>query len=286
VTRPASEAAGATPRGHLMIIGGSERLDRSLRLLWRFLQLCDAAPGRRDIVIITSATGHPAALGGEYVRHFTEMGWPPDAIHLPPLATRDEATDPGVAALIGGAAGLFMTGGDQVELVEVLQGTPAGQAMEAAYWAGAIIAGTSAGATAMGHPMIARGGGSGEVKRGEIALSPGLALAGQGLIIDTHFGRRGRFPRLVAAIAEEPSAIGVGIDENTALHIGPDSPHAEVLGSGVVYLIERPAASIQHDAEAAAVGAAPLSLYVLREGQRYDLAKPARPPAAPVAAHS
>jgi len=276
VTEGAGEPGGATPRGHLVIIGGSERLDRTLRLLWRFLQLCDSAPGRRDIVIITSATGHPAALGGEYIRHFSQMGWPRDAIHMPPLATREEAADPGVAALIAGAAGLFMTGGDQVDLVDVLQGTPAGNAMEAAYWAGAVVGGTSAGATAMGDPMIARGGGSGEIKRGEIALSPGLAFAGHGLIIDTHFGRRGRFPRLVAAIGEEPSAIGVGIDENTALHIRPDSPHAEVLGSGVVYLIERPAASLQHDAEASAVGAAPLSLFVLREGQRYELAKPAR----------
>ena len=52
----ADEPGGATPRGHLVIIGGSERLDRTLRLLWRFLHLCDSAPGRRDIVIITSAT--------------------------------------------------------------------------------------------------------------------------------------------------------------------------------------------------------------------------------------
>ncbi|HUS17373.1 MAG TPA: cyanophycinase [Chloroflexia bacterium] len=266
-----SSAASPAPRGYLLIVGGSERLDRHLRLLRTYLELCNAVPGRRDIVIITSATGHPEALGGEYIRHFREMGWPRDLIHMPPLATREEASDPAVAGIIAGAAGIYMTGGDQVDLVDILQGTAAGDAMWAAYRAGAIVGGTSAGATAIGDPMIARGGGSGELKRGEITLHPGFAFAGTNLIIDTHFGRRGRFPRLVAAIDEHPTAMGIGIDENTALLIRPDSPHAEVLGSGVVYLIECPADPPTADPHYGTIGVAPLTLYILREGQRYEL---------------
>ncbi|HMA33116.1 MAG TPA: cyanophycinase [Chloroflexia bacterium] len=268
---PGAGAASAPPQGYLLIVGGSERLNKELRLLRTYLQLCDQVPGRRDIVVIASATGHPEALGGEYLRLFRQIGWPPPLIHLPPLATRVDAADPGVAALIAGAAGIYMTGGDQVDLVDILMGTPAGDALWAAYRAGAVIGGTSAGATAIGDPMIARGGGSGELKRGEITLHPGFALAGHDLIIDTHFGRRGRFPRLVAAIAEQPTAMGIGIDENTALLIRPDNPHAEVLGNGVVYLVESPADPPTHDPHHGAIGIAPLTLYILREGQRYEL---------------
>ena len=180
----------APPRGYLLIVGGSERLDKELRLLRTYHQLCDQAPGRRDQVIITSATGHPEALGGEYWRIFRQLGWPDHLIHMPPLATREQASDPGVANLIAHAAGIWMTGGDQVDLVDILQGTPAGDAMRYAYQEGAVVGGTSAGATAIGHPMIARGGGSGEVKPGEIRLHPGFGLTGSDMLIDTHFGRR------------------------------------------------------------------------------------------------
>ena len=66
----------------------------------------------------------------------------------------------------------------------------------AAYGRGAVVAGTSAGATAMGRPMIVPGGGSGELRMGMVQMSHGLGWAGDDVIIDTHFGARGRFPRL------------------------------------------------------------------------------------------
>jgi cyanophycinase len=270
---PGAQAGGAgtPPRGYLLIVGGSERLDKELRLLRTYLQLCDRAPGRRDQVIITAATGHPEALGGEYWRIFRELGWPNHLIHMPPLATREQASDPGVAALVAQAAGVWMTGGDQVDLVDILQGTPVGDAMFTAYQEGAVVGGTSAGATAIGNPMIARGGGSGEVKPGEIRLHPGFGFTGSDMLIDTHFGRRGRFPRLVAAIAEHPTAVGIGIDENTALLVRPDTPDAEILGSGVVYLIENPHPPENWDPHRGTVGITPLTLYTLREGHRYEI---------------
>ena len=251
------------PQGTLLIVGGSERLDKQLAILRTWVELCDRVPGRREQVIITAATGHPAALGGEYVRVLRQLGWPADLIHLPLLATREEAQDSRTAELIARAAGIWMTGGDQVALVDTLRDTPAGHALLAAYAAGAVVGGTSAGATALGDPMIARGGGSGELRRGEVALHPGFGLAGSGLIIDTHFGRRGRFPRLAAAVVEHPPAVGIGLDENTALLVPPHGP-ARVIGQGVVYILEAPPG-----ADPTAALAPPLTLYLLRAGQTW-----------------
>ncbi len=250
-------------QGTLLIVGGSERLDKRLAILRTWVELSDRVPGRREQVIITSATGHPEALGGEYVRAFRHLGWPADLIHLPPLATREDAQDSRTAERIARAAGIWMTGGDQVDLVDILRDTPAGHALLTAYQAGAVVGGTSAGATALGDPMIARGGGSGELRRGEVVLHPGFGLAGHGLIIDTHFGRRGRFPRLAAAVVEHPPAVGIGLDENTALLVPPHGP-AEVIGQGVVYILEAPPG-----ADPSAALAPPLTLYLLRAGQTW-----------------
>ena len=106
-----------------------------------------------------------------------------------------------------------------------------------AYGRGAVVAGTSAGATAMGRPMIVAGGGSGELKMGMVQMSSGLAWAGDDLIIDTHFGARGRFPRLASAVAEHPAALGVGIDENTCLLV-EYTGECSVAGTGVVYFVD------------------------------------------------
>jgi cyanophycinase len=268
---PAPTSPGPTPQGALLIVGGSERLDKELRILRHFVALADAVAGRRDIVILTAATGHPEILGGEYRRIFARLGWPPRHLHLPGLGTRAEADNPQTAALLHNAAGIYMTGGDQVALLDVLHGTAAEAAMRAAYGAGAILGGTSAGATAMGDPMIARGGGSGELRRGMITIRHGLGLAGRDLFIDTHFGERGRFPRMCAALGDAPGALGIGLDENTALLLRPGGRVVEVLGLGVVYFLDGQAATPPAVPLGAPFSLTPLALHILTAGARYDL---------------
>lgn len=259
------------PQGSLLLVGGSERLDKDLHILRAFVQEADAVPGRRDLVILTAATGHPEILGGEYLRIFTRLGWPARHIHLPEVSSREQADDPATADLLRAAAGIYMTGGDQVALLEVLHRTATEEAMCAAYLAGAVIGGTSAGATAMGDPMIARGGGSGELRRGMITIKHGLGLAGSDIFIDTHFGERGRFPRMCAAVGEAPQALGVGIDENTALLLRPGSRVVEVQGLGVVYFLDARQSAPAAVSLGAPFSLTPLNLHVLTDGARYDL---------------
>jgi cyanophycinase len=108
-----------------------------------------------------------------------------------------------------------------------------------------------------------------------VQMSHGLAWAGDDLIIDTHFGSRGRFPRLSSVVAENPHALGVGIDENTCLLVGPDG-QGLVVGAGVVYFIDA-SHTVLDSAPRVRTGQpisiASLNLDILAAGQVYDLRK-------------
>jgi cyanophycinase len=262
--------------GYLMIIGGADRLDSEARLPRLFLRLVERTEQnttQSGVVLISTATRHPEILTSEYYRIFTRIGLPVEKIYAPFVRSRDEAQDPEVGRLISRAAGVFITGGDQYTLSQTLDHTPIEEAIMDAYGRGATIAGTSAGATVMGRPMIVAGGGSGELRVGMVQMSNGLAWAGDDLIIDTHFGARGRFPRLTSAVAEHPDALGVGIDENTCLLV-EHTGHTVVAGTGVVYLVDGShlvlnTARDAHPGQAISAGA--LRVTVLSAGAQYNL---------------
>jgi cyanophycinase len=58
------------------------------------------------------------------------------------------------------------------------------------------------------------------------------------LVVDQHFAQRRRLGRLWSAVAHDPSLLGVGIDEDTALLIEPGRA-VEVVGDGEVMLVDR-----------------------------------------------
>jgi cyanophycinase len=262
--------------GHLMIIGGADRLDpeaRIARLFYALAQRAEANSGLRGVVLISTATRHPEILTGEYVRTFSRLGVPPDKIHAPLIRNHEEAQEEQHTRLLSNAAGIFITGGDQYTLAQTLDRSPVEDAIMTAYGKGAVVAGTSAGATAMGRPMIVAGGGSGELRKGMVQMSHGLAWAGDDIIIDTHFGARGRFPRLTSAVAEHPAALGVGIDENTCLLVDANG-HCTVAGTGVIYFIDGSHLKLNtlagvHTGHPVSVG--PFAVHILAAGQAYDL---------------
>ncbi|NNG17874.1 MAG: cyanophycinase, partial [Gemmatimonadales bacterium] len=69
-----------------------------------------------------------------------------------------------------------------------------------------------------------------------VTLAPGLGLTNQ-VIIDQHFRQRGRLGRLLSALAYNPFAIGLGLDEDTAAFIGPDDV-IEVHGSDAITIVD------------------------------------------------
>jgi cyanophycinase len=99
-----------------------------------------------------------------------------------------------------------------------------------------VIAGTSAGAMAMSGTMIYEGNAGKAHLKGEVKLTTGLGLI-PGVIIDSHFDKRGRFSRLAQAVAANPGAIGVGLGEDTGVVIR-NGCELEAIGNGAVTVVD------------------------------------------------
>jgi cyanophycinase len=57
------------------------------------------------------------------------------------------------------------------------------------------------------------------------------------MIIDQHFAQRARIERLIAAVAENPAVLGLGIDEDTGVILEGED-RLVVTGSGAVYVAD------------------------------------------------
>lgn len=99
-----------------------------------------------------------------------------------------------------------------------------------------LIAGTSAGAMAMGKTMIYEGNATRAHLKGEVKITSGLGFI-DSIIIDSHFEKRGRFGRLAQAVATNPSSIGIGLGEDTGMLI-TEGNKMEAIGSGLVVIVD------------------------------------------------
>ena len=230
--------AGGVP-GRLLIIGGAEDRCCGAGVLDRFVAL--SGGGKARIVLITTATGEPDQVQAEYEQVFRRLGV--RNITELPITGRADADGVAAAGTLDGATGVFLSGGDQSRL-RTLVGSHLADRLTERLADGLVVAGTSAGATALGQTMILGGHGA-DYSTAAVRTGPGLGLMPK-LLIDMHFGERGRLPRLLSAVALDPDRLGVGIDENTA--ISADSGSFEVLGTGMVSVVDAQRASVVHPA--------------------------------------
>jgi cyanophycinase len=192
----------------LFVIGGAEDRVGKASLLRQFLKL---AGGRRArLVLIPTASSFQAEVVASYTEVFTRLGAPGVDVVNP--ATRAEAHDPDLVSLVDGATGIFMSGGSQLRLSQLLPGTPLGQALHRAHDRGAVIGGTSAGASIMSDFMISMGEEGVTPRQRASQVSAGLGLV-RGVVVDQHFDQRSRYGRLMSVIATSPHLLGIGIDE-------------------------------------------------------------------------
>jgi cyanophycinase len=137
---------------------------------------------------------------------------------------------------------------------------------------GVTVGGTSAGASILSEHMIASGDEGSAMVAGSVRLAPGLGLSNR-FIIDQHFRQRDRLGRLLTALAYNPFAVGIGLDEDTAAFIGPDET-LEVEGSGGVTIVDGSDvsySSIDKVSDGQAVCMLGLRLHILSAGATYDL---------------
>lgn len=141
---------------------------------------------------------------------------------------------------------IFISGGDQNKMMQLIKGTDIKKAIKEAYMNGATISGTSAGASIQSEKMITGDGLIDTVYdvtfdvlwNGNIELVEGLGLL-DSVIIDQHFVVRSRHNRLLSAVIENPGYQGVGIDEGTAILVSGDT--ATVYGASQVLTFTNPA---------------------------------------------
>jgi cyanophycinase len=218
--------------GAVMLIGGAEDKRRDKVILARFVEM--AGGPEAHIVVISTASTLGDLATERYAALFEELGAARVA-GLRPL-TREEAGEQAVIEAVADATGVFLTGGNQMRLVSVVGGTRLEDALVSARDRGAVIAGTSAGASAAATHMVAFGRSGASPKHRMINISAGLGLV-DGIIVDQHFEQRGRMGRLLAAVALSPRLIGIGLDEDTAALVHGDRT-LEVIGKGSVTIVD------------------------------------------------
>ena len=218
--------------GHLIVIGGAEDKVRDRVILQRFVTL--AGGPRAEIAVVSTASSLGLEAAERYRDVFRDLG----AHRVVPLhaTTRGEANDEAAVAAVRDASGVFLTGGNQLKLSATLGGTALATAVLESHRAGNVVAGTSAGASAMSSHMIAFGTSGGTPKQRMAQIAVGLGIL-PGVIVDQHFQQRNRLGRLLSLIAQNPSLLGLGVDEDTAGVVGPDRV-LEVIGRGSVTIVD------------------------------------------------
>jgi cyanophycinase len=230
--------------GVLALIGGSEDRRGEMAVLRRV-----ATPGDPPTVtVIPTASDYPRERADEYRRAFSALGVP--EVLVADVRSRADAAQPEAVAKVRRAGVVFFTGGDQVRLIQTLQGTPLLAEVWASFRRGATVAGTSAGAAAAGEVTIWSGDGAG-FNQGAVRHCPGFGFIG-GVTVDTHFDTRGRLARLAQYLCSGASRRGLGLAEDTAVIVHPGGL-AEVVGSGMVTTLD--AWNVEHsNAHTAAPG--------------------------------
>lgn len=270
-----SKIDGDAGRGYIVPVGGAEEKIQDPRILKRFVELAGGDLAR--IAVIPTAS-ELSDTGPRYVQLFRELG---AAVSVAlPFFERHDADRVDLLDQLERATGVFFTGGNQLRIATVLGGTPVARVVRRLNASGAIVGGTSAGAAILPEHMIAYGASGATPNAGMCQLSPGLGLTNR-VVVDQHFRQRDRLGRLLTALAYNPFAIGLGLDEDTGAFIDPDNV-MHVIGSGAVTVVD--VSRLGHSSIAEASPGEPICmtkirLHILPHGARFDLhLREAHPP--------
>ncbi len=262
-----SKVAHGDQRGWIVPIGGAEDKDTDPRILKRFVELCGGTDA--DIVVIPTAS-RLVETGSQYQRLLPDLG--AGSVTILDFDTRRDCSEHNRLARLEQASGVFFTGGNQLRLSTLLGGTPVAKLVRTQNARGITVGGTSAGASILSEHMIAFGDEGSSPRASSVRLAPGLGLTNR-FVIDQHFRQRDRLGRLVAALAYNPFAVGIGLDEDTAAFIGPDNT-LEVEGSGSVTVVdasELTFSSMDRAGENDPVCLLGLGVHILIAGATYNL---------------
>lgn len=273
-----AKVEGEKQRGWIVPVGGAEDKVGPSEILRRFVQLSGGDQAR--IAIIPTASSLEDT-GERYEKLFRRLG--ADEARSIPLVTRADASEDKALERLERATGIFLTGGNQLQLSTILGGTPVAKAVRRLNARGVTVGGTSAGAAILSEHMIAFGQSGATPKAGLASLAPGFGMTNR-VVIDQHFRQRDRLGRLLSVLAFNPFAVGIGLDEDTAAFIGPDDI-MYVEGAGAITVVD--VGRLTHSSMAFAKTGQPvcltgITLHILTKGARYNFhTREAIPPPPP-----
>lgn len=223
------------------------------------------------IVVITTASQIPVEVGENYIQAFARLKCT-DVTILDIREPADAESEENMNHMQH-ADCVMMSGGDQSRIVDIIGNTSMHRLMKHRFQNDRIvIAGTSAGAMAMSSEMISGGSSSEALLKGSVDMREGMKFI-PGLIIDSHFIKRGRFGRLAEAVAKHPHLLGVGLAEDTGMII-ENCNHFTVIGSGMVIMFDP--ASLTHNnvqilEEGTPMSMSNLTVHVLANGDSFEI---------------
>lgn len=277
-------AAESPPKGSLVIIGGALRPDNAA--VWERIVELAGGKGAR-IAVFASASANPEKSGAFLVERLNRYGanafFVPVAVRLTGTDYQAAADNPALAEAVRTAGGAYFAGGDQARITRALR-RPDGanslvlDALWSMYRRGGVIAGTSAGAAIMsssmfGHPKPVLATLKLGLTDGQ-EITPGLGFIGDDVFVDQHLLVRGRFARMLPAMLQKGYKLGLGIDENTAMVVGPQR-EVEVVGYKGALVVDLSAANAQEGA----FNVSNVRLSYLDNGDRFNIASHAFTPA-------
>jgi cyanophycinase len=270
-------SVGVHAEGSLVIVGGALRADNAV--VWQ--RIVDLAGGKgARIAVIPAAAGNPTGSGGRVVQHLNRYGASAFLLPVAPRLPGDvhvAANDPANVAAVRAARGVYFIGGDQARITGAMRNadgtnTKVLDAIWDLYRRGGVIAGASAGAAIMSSTMFDNAGTTLSILQNGVndgnELAPGLGFIGKDVFVDQHLIIRGRFARMLPAMLKKSYKRGLGIDENTAVVVGPGRD-AEVIGyKGAIWFDLAQASS---DPKAGAFNISNASISYLDHGDRLNL---------------
>ncbi len=216
--------------GYLLLEGGAEFGGQMAEPDLRAMELA-GGPDALICIIPTAAApdNNAQRAGNNGVRWFRSLG--AKQVELLPLVDKASANDPHIADRISQSRLIYMLGGFTGYLGETLKGSASWQAMLRAYEAGAVIAGSSAGAMVICQYYF-------DPARGQVV--EGLELVPNACVLPHHntFGKAWA-PRLSKLL---PDVVLLGIDERTGMLDDGDEGRKvgwRVYGQGTVTLYRR-----------------------------------------------
>lgn len=270
------------PEGTLMLIGGKENKgeekpeNKEMPSDFTRLQVLEAfkkLTHKRNpyVEVVTTASSDGPEMFRNYQRAFEKVGVT-ELGHIHHKVRKEVLTDD-LEERVRKADAFFFTGGDQLKLTALYGGSPFLTQLKERYIQEKIlIAGTSAGAMALSTPMIYAGNEEVQEKGGAIKITTGLEFL-KDVCVDTHFVHRGRFVRMAQVIITNPTCIGIGIEEDTALVVH-NGVKAEVVGTGMIIIIEGfdiEKTNIEDFTSDKPISAWNLKVHLLSDGDLYDI---------------